>query len=97
MATRAVAKYNAERNGIYYMEKEDVKSAKEELGPGYTYVLEILVQESACKTTDMTLQEHEKKNCLTRLDGKKEIVTASVRQKPWENFEEIKIIESKEV
>lgn len=51
MATRAVAKYNAERNGIYYMNKVDVKSAKEEFVPGNKYVLEILVQESGCKVT----------------------------------------------
>lgn len=57
MADRAVMKYNTMRNGIFYMTKVKIISARQQLVAGTKTVLEILVQESTCeaRVNHMTL------------------------------------------
>lgn len=51
IATRAMTKINAMRNGIFYMAKLKILSVKQQVVAGTNTVIEILAQESTCDKT----------------------------------------------
>ncbi|VDD91667.1 unnamed protein product [Enterobius vermicularis] len=74
MASRAMAHINARRDGIFYMVKLKVLSAKEQIVAGTNTVIEILAQESTCETNKMAVHDVTDHTCSPRNGGMKEVI-----------------------
>ncbi|KAL3122746.1 hypothetical protein niasHT_005463 [Heterodera trifolii] len=88
LASRSVAKINAESNDRFSLFPVEVLSAKSQVVAGIQYQLRIKVGRSNCSKNQPTLTEHA--NCETEDDQTaRKTFLVTIWEKPWEQFEQI--------
>uniref|UniRef100_A0A0N5AK79 Cystatin domain-containing protein n=1 Tax=Syphacia muris TaxID=451379 RepID=A0A0N5AK79_9BILA len=87
MSWRIMKKINSQSNDLYHLMPIKVLSAKSQVVAGMKHEVELL---------ELSVEEFGPEKCKEKEGGYRRIYVVSVWEKPWEDFEEITIKESKE-
>ncbi|KAH7713321.1 cysteine protease inhibitor [Aphelenchoides avenae] len=89
LAHKSVHKYNKESNDQHYAFPVKVLEAKSQVVAGSQYRIKILVGKSKCQKNQVKHEEFDSKNCEETDENDRKVITATIWEKPWENFEQI--------